>query len=56
MVLSKKESNFQNVIELDPNDLIGVDKVPLPRMLYPKKIELKEVKLEKAKVKVIPDH
>lgn len=58
----KKKRRFQNVKELDPNDLIGVDKVPLPRVLYPNKIELKEEKLPiskrsaQNKTKVIPDN
>merc|ERR550517_1306895 len=33
-----------NVKELDPNSLIGVDKVPLPRVLYPSKITVPECK------------
>lgn len=50
----KKKRRFQNVKELDPKDLIGADKVPLPRVLYPNKIELKEEKSNKTKV--IPDN
>jgi len=50
----KKKRRFQNVKELDPNDLIGAGKVPLPRVLYPNKIELKEEKSNKTKV--IPDN
>jgi len=46
----KKKRRFQNVKELDPNDLIGAGKVPLPRVLYPNKIELKEEKSNKTKV------
>jgi len=36
----KKKRKFKNVKELDRNNLIGVDKIPLPRVLYPKKITM----------------
>jgi len=59
--LPKKKRRFQGVQEVDPNDLIGADKVPLPRVLHPNKIELKEEKLPSStetmqnKTKVVPD-
>jgi len=40
----KNKQRFENVKELDPNSLIGVDKVPLPRVLYPSKISVPECK------------
>jgi len=41
----KKKRRFQNVKKLDANDLIGVDRVPLPRVLYPHKIVIDDEKI-----------
>eukprot|EP00495_Collosphaeridae_sp_1-RS-2012_P008466 TRINITY_DN841_c0_g1_i1.p2 TRINITY_DN841_c0_g1~~TRINITY_DN841_c0_g1_i1.p2 ORF type:complete len:76 (-),score=9.72 TRINITY_DN841_c0_g1_i1:479-706(-) len=53
----KKKRRFQNVKELDANDLIGVDRVPLPRVLYPNKIVIDDEKkpVSNDTTKIIPD-